>query len=168
MILPELNELSVASLKEALTTCCGSTTWVNEMAKIFPVESEENLFEQAKIIWFACSESDWREAFGHHPKIGDINSLRNKFANTQALASGEQSGVATASQDILEKLAKGNQQYEEKFGYIFIVCATGKFADEMLAILESRLPNSPEEEILIAMQEQDKITEIRLEKLLAS
>lgn len=168
MILPELNELSKAQLKAALTTCCGSTTWVNEMAKIFPVESKETLFEQAEIIWFACSERDWREAFEHHPKIGDINSLREKFANTKDWASGEQAGVSMASEDVLEKLADGNRLYEEKFGYIFIVCATGKSADEMLEILESRLPNSPKEEILIAMQEQNKITKIRLEKLLAS
>ncbi|MBD2754443.1 2-oxo-4-hydroxy-4-carboxy-5-ureidoimidazoline decarboxylase [Spirosoma validum] len=168
MILPELNELPVSQLKEALATCCGSTAWLNEMAKIFPVESKESLFEQAEIIWFACSQSDWREAFEHHPKIGDINSLREKFANTKAWASGEQSGVSTASQDVLEKLAEGNRLYEEKFGYIFIVYATGKSADEMLDILESRLPNSPEEEILIAMQEQNKITKIRLEKLLST
>lgn len=136
------------------------------MAKIFPVASRESLFEQAEVIWFACSENDWREAFDHHPKIGDINSLKKKYANTEALAASEQSGVSTATQDILERLAEGNRLYEEKFGYIFIVCATGKSAEEMLDILESRLPNSPDEEILIASQEQNKITLIRLDKLL--
>ena len=168
MTLPELNQLSIFQLKEALSTCCGSTVWVNELAKVFPVESKENLFEQADIIWFACSESDWREAFTHHPKIGDINSLREKFANTKSWAEGEQSGVSVASQQVLEDLSEGNRLYEEKFGYIFIVCATGKSAEEMLEILNARLPNSPETEILIAMQEQNKITKIRLEKLLAS
>ncbi|GAB4036546.1 2-oxo-4-hydroxy-4-carboxy-5-ureidoimidazoline decarboxylase [Spirosoma gilvum] len=166
MTLPELNELPVSELKVILTTCCGSSVWVDEMVNIFPVESREALFEQAEIIWFACSEKDWKEAFEHHPKIGDINSLRAKFANTRTLASGEQSGVAGASQEVLEQLAEGNRLYEEKFGYIFIVCATGKSAEEMLEILESRLPNSPDEEIQIAMQEQNKITKIRLEKLL--
>ncbi|UFH52430.1 2-oxo-4-hydroxy-4-carboxy-5-ureidoimidazoline decarboxylase [Spirosoma sp. KNUC1025] len=166
MILPELNQLPVSELKSALTTCCGSSAWVGEMAKLFPVESRESLFEQTEIIWYACSENDWREAFTHHPKIGDIQSLREKFATTNEWASGEQAGVSTASHEVLEKLAEGNRLYEEKFGYIFIVCATGKSAVDMLAILESRLPNSPEEEILIAMQEQLKITKIRLEKLL--
>ena len=166
MILPELNQLPLPQLKEALTTCCGSTTWVNELAKIFPVESEESLFEQAESIWFACSESDWREAFSHHPKIGDISSLREKFATTKAWAAGEQSGVSVASQQVLEDLSEGNRLYEVKFGYIFIVCATGKSAQEMLEILNARLPNSSETEILIAMQEQNKITKIRLEKLL--
>jgi 2-oxo-4-hydroxy-4-carboxy-5-ureidoimidazoline decarboxylase len=168
MSLPELNQLPVNQLKEALVTCCGSTAWVNEMAEIFPVESKESLFEQAEIIWFSLDESDWREAFGHHPKIGDINSLREKFANTSAWASGEQSGVSTASEQVLDDLLAGNRLYEDKFGYIFIVCATGKSAEEMLEILNSRLPNSPDDEILIAMQEQNKITKIRLEKLLVS
>ena len=166
MTLFELNQLPIAGLKEVLLTCCGSTTWVNDMAKMFPVENKESLFKHAEIVWFACSESDWREAFTHHPKIGDINSLREKFASTKNWAEGEQSGVSTASRSILEMLAEGNQFYEEKFGYIFIVCATGKSAEEMLEILESRLLNSPEDEIRIAMQEQHKITKIRLEKLM--
>ncbi|WP_338875765.1 2-oxo-4-hydroxy-4-carboxy-5-ureidoimidazoline decarboxylase [Spirosoma sp. SC4-14] len=166
MTLPELNELPVARLKAVLTTCCGSTAWANEMAKLFPVESREELFEQSDVIWFACSERDWKEAFEHHPKIGDINSLREKFANTKAWASGEQAGVSAASEAVLKQLAEGNRLYEEKFGYIFIVCATGKSANEMLDILLARLPNLPDDEIQIAMQEQNKITRIRLEKLL--
>lgn len=168
MTLPELNQLPTPELKAALSTCCGSTVWVNEMARLFPVESKENLFEQAKVIWYGLSESDWREAFTHHPKIGDMESLRKKFASTAAWAEGEQAGVSTASLSVLEMLAEGNQFYEEKFGYIFIVCATGKSAEEMLEILEARLLNSPEEEIQIAMQEQNKITNIRLAKLLSS
>lgn len=165
MTVPELNQLPVSQLKEALTTCCGSSAWVNEMARLFPIESNESLLEQAETIWFALNESDWREAFTHHPKIGDIHSLREKFANTKAWAEGEQSGVSTASQQVLENLAEGNRLYEEKFGYIFIVCATGKTAAEMLEILNTRLPNTPEAELLIAAQEQHKITKIRLEKL---
>lgn len=166
MTLPELNQLPNSELKAALSACCGSTAWVTEMAKIFPVESKESLFEQAEVIWFGLTESDWREAFLHHPKIGDIDSLRQKFASTAVWAEGEQAGVSSASLSVLEMLAEGNQLYEEKFGYIFIVCATGKSADEMLELLETRLLNSPDEEIQIAMQEQNKITQIRLEKLL--
>ncbi len=90
-----------------------------------------------------------------------------KFASTSAWAEGEQASVKQASQATLEALAAGNTEYERKFGYIFIVCATGKTADEMLALLQARMPNKPEDEILIAMGEQDKITRIRLEKLLA-
>jgi len=87
------------------------------------------------------------------------------FASTAQWASGEQSGVSEASQRTLESLAKGNDDYEKKFGYIFIVCATGKTADEMLALLEARLKNNPAEEIEIAADEQNKITKLRLEKL---
>ena len=113
-----------------------------------------------------CSEKDWKEAFSHHPKIGDLESLKKKFSSTAGWASDEQSGVNTASQQIIEALADGNKKYEEKFGYIFIVCAAGKSAEEMLAIFKSRLQNSPEVEIEIAADEQNKITKLRIEKLL--
>jgi 2-oxo-4-hydroxy-4-carboxy-5-ureidoimidazoline decarboxylase len=93
-------------------------------------------------------------------------SLEKKFGNAAQWSANEQSNVANASKEILETLAKGNQDYETKFGYIFIVCATGKSAAEMLALLQSRLPNDPEKEIEIAADEQNKITRLRLEKLL--
>jgi 2-oxo-4-hydroxy-4-carboxy-5-ureidoimidazoline decarboxylase len=173
MTLPELNQLPLSRLKKALATCCGSSAWVNELAKTLPLESNESLFEQADIIWYSLTESDWWEAFADHPKIGDIDSLREKFGNTETReaknwAEGEQAGVSTASQQVLDELAEGNRRYEEKFGYIFIVCATGKSAPEMLETLTARLPNPPEAEILIASQEQAKIIRIRLEKLVAS
>ncbi|GAB3988638.1 2-oxo-4-hydroxy-4-carboxy-5-ureidoimidazoline decarboxylase [Spirosoma daeguense] len=168
MTLPELNELPSLQRKEALATCCGASAWVAEMDKLFPVESKDTLFDQADVIWFSCTESDWKEAFAHHPKIGDIDSLRAKFASTSHWTSSEQAGTASASQEILEQLAEGNRKYEEKFGYIFIVCAIGKSAEEMLNLLRSRLPNRPEDEILIAAQEQNKITLLRLKKLLTT
>jgi 2-oxo-4-hydroxy-4-carboxy-5-ureidoimidazoline decarboxylase len=105
------------------------------------------------------------EAFEQHPKIGDINSLKKQYANTVAWASNEQAGVDAASDEVLQALAKGNDDYERKFGYIFIVCATGKSAGEMLELLQSRLTNDPESEIKIGAEEQNKITKLRLEKL---
>jgi 2-oxo-4-hydroxy-4-carboxy-5-ureidoimidazoline decarboxylase len=168
MTLQELNNLDKAQLKEVLKRCCGSRAWVNKVAANFPVENKENLMDIVEKVWFTCEEQDWLEAFRHHPKIGDLNSLKEKFAVTSQWAAGEQSGVQKASEEILHQLAEGNQLYEEKFGYIFIVCATGKTAEEMLSMLQSRLPNKPEEEIKIAMIEQNKITKLRLEKLLAS
>ncbi|RZK26134.1 MAG: OHCU decarboxylase, partial [Hymenobacter sp.] len=113
------------------------------------------------------SEADWREAFTHHPKIGDVSALREKFASTATWAAGEQGAVRQASQSTLEALAAGNEAYAQRFGYIFIVCATGKSAAEMLALLQARLPHEPAQEIKIAMSEQAKITRLRLEKLLA-
>lgn len=166
MTLHDLNTLPKQQLKEELTKCCGSSAWVSKMLPFFPADDLVELLEDAEEQWWKCSEADWKEAFSHHPKIGDIESLQKKFASTAGWASGEQSGVNTASQQTLEELAEGNKQYEEKFGYIFIVCATGKSADEMLAMLEIRLQNSPEVEIEIAADEQNKITKLRLEKLL--
>lgn len=168
MTLAELNTLPKPALTDALRKCCGSTAWVEAMGQIFPIPDMEALFEQASIIWYSLSEQDWREAFTHHPKIGDINSLKEKFASTSTWAAGEQAAVQGSSQAVLEALAEENTRYEEKFGYIFIVCATGKTAGEMLALLRARLPNEPAKEIKIAMAEQAKITQIRLEKLLAA
>jgi 2-oxo-4-hydroxy-4-carboxy-5-ureidoimidazoline decarboxylase len=166
MTLHELNTLPEQQLIHELTKCCGSSAWVNKMLPFFPADDLVELLEDAEEQWFKCSEEDWKEAFAHHPKIGDVESLQKKFASTSQWASAEQSGVGTASQQTIEALAEANKKYEEKFGYIFIVCATGKPAVEMLKILQSRLPNSPGDEINIAADEQNTITKLRLEKLL--
>jgi 2-oxo-4-hydroxy-4-carboxy-5-ureidoimidazoline decarboxylase len=166
MTLEELNTISQPRLKEELTKCCGSSSWVKMMMAYFPVDDRDRLLETAEEIWYECSEEDWKEAFGHHPKIGDVESLTKKFASTAQWASGEQSGVNIASKETIEALAEGNRLYEEKFGYIFIVCATGRSAEEMLAMLRSRSANKPGDEIKIAADEQNKITKLRLEKLL--
>jgi 2-oxo-4-hydroxy-4-carboxy-5-ureidoimidazoline decarboxylase len=169
MTLQELNHLPKSALAEALQKCCGSTAWVENMAALFPVANAEALMQRATAVWNSLSEADWREAFTHHPKIGgNVEALRKKFASTSQWAEGEQASVKQASQATLETLASGNTEYEQKFGYIFIVCATGKTADEMLASLQARLLNKPKDEILIAAGEQDKITRIRLEKLLTA
>ncbi|WP_026462890.1 2-oxo-4-hydroxy-4-carboxy-5-ureidoimidazoline decarboxylase [Adhaeribacter aquaticus] len=167
MTLAQLNNLDKATLKEVLSKCCGATAWVEQMSAAFPINYKEQLFLNAEVIWNNLSEKDWLEAFQYHPKIGDLNAIKEKFASTSQWAAGEQASVNHTSETILQEIAKGNQAYEEKFGFIFIVCATGKSAEEMLAILRSRLPNSPAEEIKIAMGEQGKITQLRLEKLLA-
>ncbi len=167
MTLFQLNQLPVGELKSVLHQCCGSSKWVNKMLAVFPVENLIDLFEDADDKWEECTAADWKEAFTHHPKIGDIASLREKFADTAKLAAGEQIGVTTASEELLQELADGNRAYEQKFGYIFIVCATGKSAGEMLALLKDRLFNTAEEELLLAAAEQAKITRIRLQKLLS-
>ena len=169
MTLSELNQLPKPALAKALQTCCGSTAWVESMRAIFPVADAETLMAESTKQWSNLREADWREAFTHHPKIGgDVEALRAKFASTSTWAEGEQASVKQASQTTLEALATGNEDYERRFGYIFIVCATGKTAAEMLVLLQARLPNPPADEILIAADEQDKITRIRLEKLLAA
>jgi 2-oxo-4-hydroxy-4-carboxy-5-ureidoimidazoline decarboxylase len=167
MTLHELNILSKEQLQQALLNCCGSKNWVNKMLPFFPADDMVELLNDAEDIWYQCTQDDWLEAFTHHPKIGDIASLTKKFAATATWAGGEQIAVNAASQQTIEALAKGNEAYEQKFGFIFIVCATGKSADEMLQLLQARLPNSKETEINNAMEEQNKITLLRLQKLLA-
>ena len=166
MTLHDLNMLPKPQLRQELEKCCGSSAWVDKVMSFFPIDDLVELLDDAEDEWYKCSPEDWKEAFSHHPKIGDIDSLKKKFASTANWAMGEQSGTSTASEETIKALAKGNKEYEDKFGYIFIVCATGKSADEMLAILESRLQNDPEIEIEIAADEQNKITRLRLEKLL--
>jgi 2-oxo-4-hydroxy-4-carboxy-5-ureidoimidazoline decarboxylase len=167
MTIAEFDHLDIGKKKELLKQCCGSSAWVEKMLSIPPAEDLIDLFEDAEEKWYECSEKDWKEAFSHHPEIGDINSLKEKFFSRD-LAEGEQSSVKEASEQILKSLAEGNKAYKKKFGYIFIVCATGKSAEEMLGLLTARLNNNPEEEIKIAMEEQNKITRIRLQKLLNS
>ncbi|MNT52311.1 OHCU decarboxylase [compost metagenome] len=120
----------------------------------------------AEHIWRGLGPEDWKEAFEHHPRIGDLDSLKAKYANTRDWAAGEQSGAASAPEEVLQALAEGNQTYEAKFGHLFIVCATGKTAKEMLDLLQARLPNAPQVELGIAADEQRKITRLRLEKLI--
>lgn len=168
MTLSDLNYLSPTARAEALATCCGSAAWVAALNQQFPFATADALYAEANHLWYGLREADWREAFTHHPKIGDVNALKAKFASTAAWAAGEQGAVRQASQDTLEALAAGNEAYERRFGYIFIVCATGKSAGEMLALLQARLPNAPAEEIHIAMGEQAKITRLRLDKLLTA
>ena len=159
MTLDQLNSLDVGTRREALGRCCGAGGWLDRMEELFPAESVEALYAAAEKAWSECSAEDGLEAFSHHPRIGE-QQLRDKWA------SGEQSGVNQALESVLQGLAAGNAAYEKKFGYIFLVCATGKSAEEMLLLLRERLNHGPEEEIRIAMGEQGKITRLRLEKLL--
>lgn len=167
MTIQELNQLNETLLRIELEKCCGAEKWIEKMLSSFPVADEEELLNIADEKWAECSEADWLEAFTHHPKIGDIDALKKKFASTSAWASNEQSGVQSATDTIIEALAKGNAVYEKKFGFIFIVCATGKSAAEMLELLEARMQHTREYELHIAAAEQAKITQLRLKKLLA-
>lgn len=154
----------------ALHRCCGSTRWATELsARIGDelIKSTETLFMISEELWFKMTKDDYLEAFSHHPQIGaDPEKLRERFQNTHTWSANEQSGMSKASETTILKLAQGNSNYLEKFGYIFIVCATGKSADEMLALLEARLPNDPVDELQNAAIEQAKITRLRMEKLL--
>ena len=149
-----------------LGRCCGAHRWVAAMAGGAPYQSRTQLFGEAEARWWRLDESDWREAFTHHPRIGaDVAKLREKFASTAGWSAGEQAGMASADEAVIQALAAGNQAYEERYGFIFIVCASGLSAAEMLARLNDRMDNDPEAELRIAAGEQAKITRLRLEKL---
>ncbi len=166
MTLAQLNALAPERVRSEFVRCCGSSIWVSTMTDSRPFTTVKELYNIAERIWQALSEGDWKEAFSHHPQIGDVKGLREKFAATADWAGSEQGGVEGAEESILHQLAEGNRLYESKFGYIFIVCATGKNAGEMLAMLSARLGNDAAHEIMVAGAEQAKITRLRLEKLL--
>lgn len=167
MTIDQLNQLDPVALKEAFEKCCGASKWVDMMSAQQPYKNKKSLMILADHFWYRyCLEADCMEAFKHHPEIGDISTLEKKYAATSDWAGQEQSGVNTAKKEILERLANGNKTYKEKFGFIFIVCATGKSATEMAELLEARLSNDLKHELKIAMEEQAKITRIRLDKLL--
>lgn len=166
MDLAQLNNLTVEEATHSFMQCCTATAWVARMVNARPFTDQQDLVSKADKAWQGLEEADYLEAFEGHPQIGNVATLRAKYANTKALASGEQSSVSEATEEVLEALAKGNADYLAKFGFIFIVCATGKSAAQMLALLQARLPNNNSTELANAAEEQRKIFHLRLEKLL--
>ena len=166
MTLESLNSLTISDANEQFETCCGAANWVEKMNQNRPFQNKDDLYQKAESIWYSLSSKDWLEAFTHHPKIGNIDSLRKKFHNTKSISKDEQSGINDAAESTLKDLAESNQLYQDKFGFIFIICATGKSANEMLALIKIRLNNNANAEMLNAAEEQNKITQLRLEKLL--
>jgi allantoicase len=142
----------------ALLACCGSRAWVKKMAESQPFATADQMFEAADHIWWTLAPDDWREAFAAHPEIGERNSDER--------ASREQSGMNEAAADVRDRIAAGNRTYLDRFGHIYIVCASGKSAGQMAEILESRLLNDPATELRTAAAEQRQIIRLRLEKWL--
>lgn len=167
MTIDELDGLPGPLAGEALARCCGARRWVEAMLAARPFRSRGALLEAADRADRALAREDWLEAFAHHPRIGELDALRARFAGTAEWAGAEQRGAAVASEETLAALARGNHAYERRFGYLFIVCATGLSAGEMLARLQARLGHDPARELAVAAGEQAKITRLRLEKLLA-
>jgi OHCU decarboxylase len=160
MTLHELNSLPRYRAEGELLKCCGSTSWARTMAGRRPFVNFDRLLKAASEVWWRLDRVDWMEAFKAHPQIGEQKATHHVWA------AREQSGMERAGVAVTSALEEGNREYLVKFGYIYIVCATGKSADEMLTILQSRMLNPPEEEIRVAAAEQNTITCLRLEKLL--
>ena len=164
----QLDAMPESEAADVLRACCGASRWVDHMVARRPFRSADALFSAADEIWDSCSASDWMEAFGHHPRIGADHPAPSQGERAAAWSAGEQSAAKAASVTVQEELAEVNREYEERFGYTYIVCATGKTADEMLASAQSRMKNDPDKELQVAAEEQRMITRIRLQKLLGS
>jgi OHCU decarboxylase len=160
-----LNAMTLDEARRSLEHCCATSTWIDGMLSCRPFEDFNHVKQCADQVASKLSRQDWLEAFAAHPRIGDVDSLRAKYAATKQWASNEQAGVNMASDEVIVELARCNDLYFDRFGYIFIVCATGKSAREMLDILKGRLNNDDQIELEIAASEQQKITLLRLEKL---
>jgi len=161
------NALPSDAARAELLKCCGATCWAATLTELRPFTTLDELLAQASEVWWgALDQSDWLEAFRSHPKIGEKKAAASVATESQQWSAQEQQGVARAGREAVEKLGRLNRAYEEKFGFIFIVCATGKSTDEILALLETRIENEPAAELRNAAEEQAKITALRLRKLL--
>ena len=160
------NELVPAQATKALLDCCGSQAWVAAMMARRPYSSANDFFVAADAIWSGLSRRDWLEAFRHHPPIGAGKAAAQQSAEAKKWSAGEQSVAQQASADMLAEIAEANFEYQSKFGYVFLICATGKSAAEIHASLRKRMPNNSKTEIQVAAEEQRKITRLRLDKLL--
>ena len=164
--LPRLNALSKEEATAELLRCCGSTNWVRLVAASRPFHDERELFEATDRVWWSLNRVDWLEAFSSHPKIGEQKAEADTGPEAERWAQEEQSETRTAAPETLAALAEENRAYEGKFGFIYIVCATGRSADQMLALVKRRLGNDAETELCVAAEEQRRITQLRLRKLL--
>jgi 2-oxo-4-hydroxy-4-carboxy-5-ureidoimidazoline decarboxylase len=160
MTLVELNRLPDSRAEGEFVRCCGSHRWAHLMTAERPFANAEVLAAIAQRLWWSLAVADWLEAFAAHPRIGE--------QATSTWSAQEQARAATASDDVHARLARGNREYEQRFGYTFLVSATDKSADEIAAILGRRLRNEPGDELQIAADEQRKITDLRLMKLVTS
>ena len=163
MTLDEFNALPAATVESMLMDCCGCARWAAMTAARRPFANMDALYEAADEVWRNMDRAGFLEAFSHHPRIGA--KAETGSVSARQWAEGEQSGARAANEDVKTRLSRGNREYFEKFGYIYIVCATGKSAEEMLAILEQRLHNDPASELPIAAEQQRLIFRIRLAKL---
>jgi 2-oxo-4-hydroxy-4-carboxy-5-ureidoimidazoline decarboxylase len=159
MKLDDLNVAPEREAREALLACCGAEAWADRMLASRPLSGLAAVHHSAETIWSSLTPADWLEAFSRHPKIGEQTA--------SAWSRDEQQGMSQAGQSTAQAMLEANEQYQRRFGWIFIVCANGKSAEQMLELLHQRLANDPGEELQIAAREQSKIMHLRLDKLLA-
>jgi 2-oxo-4-hydroxy-4-carboxy-5-ureidoimidazoline decarboxylase len=166
LTLSELNALPTSEAERELLTCCGSRAWAREVAAGRPYVDLEVLLSTSDWVWSRLTPDDWREAFAKHPRIGD-RAAATATRTERRWSEGEQSRAQESAPSVLAELALANAAYEDRFGHVFLICATGKSAAEILANARVRLDNHPERELQVAAEEQRRITHLRLRKLLA-
>jgi OHCU decarboxylase len=166
-VLAEWNNADEDRATEAMLACCGARRWAAAMVATRPVADIFSLSEAADRIWATMGEPDWMEAFACHPRIGERRAAAAS-EKSRAWSAQEQEGAGSPSNDVMRELAEGNAQYEKQFGFTYIVCATGKSAEEMLAILKRRLASDRMGELREAAEQQRQIMQIRLGKWLLS
>jgi 2-oxo-4-hydroxy-4-carboxy-5-ureidoimidazoline decarboxylase len=165
-VLARWNVLPQEAAVKQILPCCGSQAWACEMAAQRPFQDEGALIAASDAVWRDLDESEWMEAFNSHPRIGESRALNPSALRSSAWAMQEQKEVADAGEAVKITLAEGNREYESKFGRIFIVCAMGKSAAELLETLRRRLQNDAGAELREAAEQQRQIIQIRLRKWL--
>lgn len=163
--LPAFNALPTQETEAALLRCCGAIRWARGLAAMRPFATSDAMLEIASDLWWALTPDDWRQGFSSHPKIGA--KLDTQGDSSALWSAKEQAGAATADSATREALAGLNDEYETRFGHIFIVCASGLTGEQMLERLRTRLQNDPETEMLTAAEEHLRITKLRLQNVLA-
>lgn len=163
-----LNACSDEQARADLGRCCGARGWVQAMLGCRPFTDDDDVIAQAQRAWWSLGREDWLEAFAHHPRIGQVDGRAAEATGTRAWATEEQAGALKAPEQERARFVDANRRYEERFGHVFLICATGRTAAEMYAALEQRMENDPDRELEIAAGEQAKITRLRLLRLAGS
>ncbi|HEY1985762.1 MAG TPA: 2-oxo-4-hydroxy-4-carboxy-5-ureidoimidazoline decarboxylase [Terracidiphilus sp.] len=159
------NEAEEATALETMLACCGAHRWAESMVELRPFSGVEILSLTADEVWSTMDETDWLQAFACHPRIGERKAVQAS-RQSSAWSRQEQSSSAAANNFVLTELAAGNALYEQRFGFTYIVCATGKSAEELLSILHRRLGNDRETELQAAAEQQRQIMQLRIGKWL--
>jgi 2-oxo-4-hydroxy-4-carboxy-5-ureidoimidazoline decarboxylase len=165
--LAKWNRLPIADARKEILPCCGSQAWANGMAARRPFSDEATLLTASDETWRNLTAADWMEAFRGHPRIGESQAAQSAPAQSSAWSAEEQQNVTAAGDPVKTALADANREYEQRFGHIFIVCATGKSGPEILEIFRRRLQNDTETELREAAEQQREITHIRLTEWLS-
>jgi 2-oxo-4-hydroxy-4-carboxy-5-ureidoimidazoline decarboxylase len=165
-VLARWNVLPADEAAKEILSCCGSTAWTRAMAAAGPFSDGQQVAAKAREIWRGLPEGDWMEAFRSHPRIGERHAERTTTEASARWSTGEQKSVSITSDEVKRAIVEGNRRYDDRFGRIFIICATGKQPEEILAALERRLANDDATEMKESATQQEEIMQLRLDKWL--